>query len=463
MAIGALYLAALLTLLGIMAESVLGVACPELGVVEAANSMMLYVLLSLFIMRFFVQGLTRLNPECYQTLPVNRTVLAAFIVVRQLVAPANYLSLFAIIPFAVRYIGVAAGSGTAWRFIINAILLIWLNSMSASWLKRKVDKSVAASVVIFLIAGILAAGEYYHLFSLRGVSLIIFDCILQHWFMTPLLLLLSAGMYFLNIRFLTANYYIDRFVQSRQDKTGMKQQFSLLERMGATGALMAMQFKLMLRNKRLRNNVLFSVILLAYGLFFYSRGTEAPAMKFFYSFFLSGFLVLNLSKVIIKWDSDHFEALMTRNFPTRAYLQAYYYLLLMACVANFILITPYFLYGREIMVFLFSSFMIHIGITVPSVLFMALFSSRALKLSRTSVMNQEPFTFKRFIINMVVMLGPMSLVVFIYKKFGLSAACAVSVATGMVGLALQKLFLKLCTRIFLARKYILLSAFRENE
>ena len=98
----ALYMVGALLLFGFFLGDLLATADTSLNPVELFNSAMLWLIVGGVFFRFFIQQLNTLNLPAYQMLPVKRSSLVNFLILKPLISPLNYISLLLIIPFAIR-------------------------------------------------------------------------------------------------------------------------------------------------------------------------------------------------------------------------------------------------------------------------------------------------------------------------------------------------------------------------
>jgi len=200
-------------------------------------------------------------------------------------------------------------------------------------------------------------------------------------------------------------------------------------------------------------------------LIFYSGKTYAHnyGMLFFAAMFITGFLMLMFGQWVISWDSSHFDTLMTKNIPVRTYLNANYYLLMSFNVICFILTTPYFFFGMQIVYLHLAAFIFNIGVNVYLLIYLATYNNRRIDLTKSSAMNYQGTTYKSFLIVLPIMFLPMIIV------YGITALSSIKVALwtlsilGFAGILLRHQIMTLCVNQFNRRKYKLAEGFREGE
>lgn len=457
-----LYIGGLLFFMGFSLNKILE-EVPGGTPMELFNGAMLYLLLTGLLLRFMMQQLGTVNLNAYQVLPVNRSLLINFLLLKPLVSLANYVLLLVVIPFAVRSVAAYYTGGVALRFVVAFELMVWCNSLLASFLKRRFGSGLLSFVLVLVAFGAIFLLEYLHVFSLFDISRALFGFVV----MNPIGLLIPAGAvvlaFLLNKWFFAQNFYPEKFNSKLQNSRTATANLSFLDRFGVIGELISVQLKLMLRHKRTRTLLFFSAIFLLYGLMFYTNDHQSDGMRFFCSMFMTGILMFIYGQWSISWDSAHFDGILTKNIPTRTYVLSNYNLMLAFNVICFILTTPYFLFGSKIIYMHLTAFLFNTGCNIVFLLFFATFNNKRVDLSRSSAMNYQGTTYKSFLIVLPIMFFPILWVNVLAWLTSLSVALWSLAAMGLMGLILRKSLLNLCVKQFNNRKYIIAQGFREVE
>lgn len=460
-----LYMAVVFLFMGFALNSILEKADSTLNPMELFNGAMLYLILSGLAIRFLMQPLNTFNLPPYQLLPIKRSTLINFLLLKPLANPVNYFLLLIVVPFAVKSVVGYYSALMAVKFILSFIFIIWFNSLTASYLKRKFGNGLFQFILIILILPGIAALEYFKLFSLFNVSKSLYDFILLKPFGLIIPLTAVVAAYMLNKWFFTQNYYPEKFNSKiRGDKT-IAADLSFLNRFGITGDLLSLEIKLILRHKRTKSILYMSALFLFYGLFFYKNNLieNNNGMLFFAAMFVTGFLMLVLGQWIISWDGSHFDSLMTRNIPVRTYLNANYFLLLGFNVICFVLTTPYFFFGMKIVYLHLAAFLFNTGVNVYFLIFMATYKNTRIDLTKSSAMNYQGTSYKSMLIILPVMFFPILVVYILSAIFSLDVALWTLSLLGLTGIILHNPIMTLCVNQFNRRKYKLAEGFRQGE
>ena len=460
-----LYFASIFLFLGFFLGDILNEVSETLKPLEVFNGATLYILLAALTLRFFMQQLNTVNLPAFQSLPVKRSTLVNFLLLKPAFSFGNYMTLLVIIPFAVKSVLAYYSGAVAIRFVLNCILLIWFNMWIAAYLKRRFGSSLLALPVIVIILAGLAALEYFKLFSLFEVSRQIFDVLIINPFG---LLLTAAGAglaYGLNVWFFSLNYYPEKFNEKlKLNDSRVTGGFSFLERFGITGELISLQIRLILRHKRTKSLLYISAFFLVYGLIFYTNPLYAdqPGWLFFAAMFMTGILMLMYGQWVFSWESSYFDSILTKNIPIKTYMNANYYLLVAFNVITFILTTPYFFFGTKIIFLHIAAFLFNTGVNIFLLIFFGSFNTKRVDLNSRSSFNYQGTTYKSFLIIMPIMFLPMIIVGVLSWLVSMNAALIVLSVLGLLGIIFKEPLMKLSINQFNKRKYLMAAGFREN-
>jgi len=461
----ALYFLAVFILIGLMLPKILQEIAPQADPAALFTGSMIYALIALLLIRYVMQPLSRLNLESYQVLPVKRSVLVSYLVLKPLLNPLNYIVLCLVIPFAITGIHPAYGTAGAFRFILIIIGLIWFNTLMAPLLKRQFSNILTGTVALLAIGGGLAALEYFSIFSLFQLS----QDLVRFLTTTPVVWivvwLLSLLAFLLNKLFFARNYYPESFERKSKKREAGVQRFTFMERFGKIGEIISLEIKLVLRHKRTKSTLYTALFFLLYGLIFYPNPmyNQNTGWLLFVAIFVTGTGMLMFGQWIINWDGSHFDFLMTRDIDTRTYIRANYTLMLALCVVSFIATTPYFLFGRQIILYHLVAFVYNAGVNLYVYLFAATLNTKRLELSRGSSMNMQGVSYKNFLVMIPLLVIPISLIS-LFALFSATYIALIIIALmGLAGILFRDSLLSVIEKQFLRRKYALCTGFRKKE
>jgi len=461
----ALYFLAVFILIGLMLPRMLQEIAPQADPAAIFNGSIIYALIALLLIRYVMQPLSRLNLESYQVLPVKRSALVSYLVLKPLLNPLNYIVLCLVIPFAVTGIYPVYGTAGAFRFIFIILGLIWFNTLMAPLLKRQFSNILVGTVTLLAIGGGLAALEYFKILSLFALSQDLFGFLTGTPMIWISVWLLSLLAFLLNKLFFARNYYPESFERKNKKREAGIQRFTFMERFGKIGELISLEIRLVLRHKRTKSTLYTALFFLLYGLIFYPNPmyNQSPHWLLFVAIFVTGTGMLMFGQWIINWDGSHFDFLMTRDIDTHTYIRANYTLMLTLCIVSFIATTPYFLFGRQIILYHLVAFLYNAGVNIYVYLFAATLNTKRLDLSRGNSMNMQGVSYKNFLVMIPLLVIPITLIA-VFTLFSATYIALIIIALmGLAGILFRDSLLGVIEKQFLRRKYALCSGFRKKE
>jgi len=153
----ALYLLLNFLAVGYFLDVILGEAFSGQDIIEVANGFLLYTLLAGLITRFLAQSFPVLHIRPYLLLPLRRSRLYHYVLIRSVFNVVNLMPLVVALPFAFKAVYKQLGSagGTAW--LATVLALSFFNHYLAFYLKRQFNLRPLAIIGLLLLLGGLIA------------------------------------------------------------------------------------------------------------------------------------------------------------------------------------------------------------------------------------------------------------------------------------------------------------------
>jgi peptidoglycan/LPS O-acetylase OafA/YrhL len=137
--------------------------------------------------------------------------------------------------------------------------------------------------------------------------------------------------------------------------------------------------------------------------------------------------------------------------------------MLALCIVSFIATTPYFLFGRQIILYHLVAFVYNAGVNIYVYLFAATLNTKRLELSRGSSMNMQGVSYKNFLVMIPLLVIPISLIS-LFALFSATYIALIIIALmGLAGILFRDSLLSVIEKQFLRRKYALCTGFRKKE
>lgn len=284
----------------------------------------------------------------------------------------------------------------------------------------------------------------------------------------PISLLLLIGVvaltYYLNYKYLIANFYLDSFLKTKENIADSKD-YSWTRRFGSIAPFLQLDLKLIWRNKRPRTTVLLSILFLAYGFIFFSNPSykDIPAFYVFAGIFVTGIFMINFGQFIPSWDSNYFGLIHTQNIPFKNYLLSKAGLLTFSVVVLGLLSLPYGYFGWNIFGIILACILYNVGVNVLVILYAGSFNKKKIDLEKSPFMNYQGTGAAQWIVGFPLLFIPILCWYGIYKLTNQEIATIALATLGVVGVLLRSFFINKIVLGYQKRKYSTLQGFKQQE
>lgn len=429
------------------------------------NSLFLYYLAFEFIMRYMMQNLPVLDVQPYLHLPMKKSNIVHFLLVRSAVHLLNLLPLILFLPFALKVIVPQHSLATALVWAVS----VWLCSLTIHYLvvlfKKALDDNIFGILTLLAIIVLLGASDYYGWFRLSDVSASAFDSFVTSPALIIIPITLVAIAYILCFRFFRAAMYPEEISYRKTNATGTTQDFSFLKSFGLIGEMINVEMKLILRNKRPKNILYLSAFFLLYGLIFYTNDKYMeglPGILLFVGIFITGIFMINYGQLLFSWQGGHYDFTLTRPVSMREYVESKYWLLSAVTIICFVLSTPYLYFGWKILFVHLAMMLFNMGINVFVILNLAMWDPKKVDLQKGVTFNYEGVGIAQWIMSIPILLGPY----IFYLPFSFAGKPELGIAAvglaGVVGIIFRSKLIDLTTRRLMTRKYRIAAGFRKD-
>jgi len=431
----------------------------------ALNQWLIYYFLIVFMIRFFIQELPTMEISPLLHLPVDRRRISLFLNYRSLLSFFNFLPFLLFLPFAIQYLPAHYSAFTAFSWF----LALFFFEMSSNFLLIRIKRksTVTPSIILILIAiaiVVLLLGKY-DVFSLSVISGWYFGSLLLQpvWVIFPIA---TAGFFFWeNFRYTRNHLYLENLTKKAKPTENLSSHLAGLENRGKIGALILQEVKLLLRNKRSKQMLMFSIpLLLLYGLFFYpdAKNLTRFIILDFVGVFISGGFLIAYGQYILAWESCHFDFILASNIQTEEFFRAKYYLMTIPTFLLFLLTIPYVYFGINILFINFVFLFYNLGVNAPLLLFMASFNRKRMELDRGQMMNHQGIGINNFLNIIPILLFPILLSLLLNAFFSNTVSLWIIFGIGIMGIILHRQFINLAASFFKKNRYKIASGYRNT-
>ena len=388
-----------------------------------------------------------------------------FLLARNFVNPVNYISFLIFIPFAIRAVSnIYSGAAACW-WLFSLFLLILFVIYINVYIKRQMVVKPVVSLGCGLALVLLVALDYFKIFSVSEISLSMFNAVLTQplWALVPLLL--AAGVYLLNYRFLITHSYPEEIDRTNKKKQASVQSFGFVSRFGQIGELIGLELKLILRHKRPKQlfyNALFALVLLGVMFYAFPIYNKNVLLKNFIGIAIVGFMMTNYGQLLVAWEGKFFDGIISRKISLYDYFKAKYYLLILLCFVGYILTLPYAFFGMRILLVQTAGFLYSIGVNTYIMLLLAQHNRKRIDLSQSVTNNTQGMSASRFFQGLLMTFPLFFLMIFSAFKlidWGVGALAIL----GIIGLLCQKWIFQSIYRSFAKNIYKQAESFRSGS
>ncbi|WGK65789.1 DUF5687 family protein [Croceiramulus getboli] len=459
------YMTVALLSLGAGLYPILNKLVPEQNPVEVINGFFLLWLLFELVYRFFLQTLPVVKIKPLMIMPIKRNTVVHYVLLKSLFSFYNLIVLCIAGPFAAI---VAYKTEYTWSQMLVWLLAVFLLSLVINYANFIIKKRFTDNLkgLIPFLAGALLLGllEYFDLFSIRELlgTALNYVITLPYLVVVPLLMVLM--LYAWNLRNLREKFYLDAGLKSKAKQVSGSD-FAWTRRFGDMAAFLQLDLKLIWRNKRPRTTVILSILILAYGLIFYTNDIYAERMPFFFVFvgiFMTGIFMVNFGQFVPSWDSSYYSMMMAQNIPLRKYLESKAFLMSFSVVVLGILTTPYVYFGYDILMMNLVCALYNLGVNVPMIIYAGSFNKKRIDLEKSPFMNTQGTGAAQFLIILPLMVFPLLVFIPFQMLISFNAGLIALALCGIVGLLLRRPFMQKITEAYAKRKYAMISGFKEE-
>ena len=453
-----------LVLLGLFIDEVLKDLRPDSDPFIIFNGALIYYFGIDLVVRFFLYSLPVINVESYLHLPVKKSTVLNFILMKSAANIFNVLPLLVFIPFMLKVVVVNYTGIYALKWLLLMLILIFNNSFLLHYLKRRfIDKPLFAGV----FAGILVLAmvlDNLEVISLTGYSSMAIMFMVNNFGFILLALAVLILVYRINFTYLKSRMTLDEVNVKKQKKVDSLSRLTYLETFGDLGEMILLELKLIWRNKRCKSIISMSPIFIFYGLIFYPQEVYLEGWGFliFVGIFMTGGIMFNYGQYLLSWESNYFDGLMANNIDYYKHFKAKYYIIIATVIISYILTIPYVYFGMKVLIINTAMFLFNLGFLSFLLMYFASNNRKRLDLSKGAAFNYQGMGATNWIMILPFFLLP----ILVWVPFNLAGIPYWGITTigliGLISLTFHKSLMKIVVKRFERKKHIIAQGFRES-
>ncbi|MFA8342207.1 MAG: DUF5687 family protein [Rhodothermaceae bacterium] len=449
---------------GLTIQTILNDLAPGEDHIKLFNGFVLLYFLTELLIRFFVQKVHGFRVIPYLHLPVKRSLIKNYLLVKPFWSPFNFTPFLTVLPFAVMVLtkSYSASDIFCWLgFIFFFIQMI--NYLNLLVNRLALIRSVISIVFVVLLLFLLSA-EALEFFSLREFSAAFFTLPLENHFAIFIPFGGAILFYGLNYILLENRFYLDDLKVKAGKGLARFTNIDFSSRFGELGSYISLELKLLLRNKRPASTLLFGFPVLLYGFLAYGTETykDSYYMNIYWGVFLVSMFMIFYGQFIFGWESSYFDAVLGKNINIRKYIQAKFYLLAAFCTVSFLFTLPYGFFDANIWLINTNVYLFSIGVSSYAMIFMGTYARKRIDI-QAGLMSMQGKGAMQFVFIIPLLVAPILLALPINLFYGEFASSLFLGFLGLAGLILNKTIMDFLYRQFITQKYKMAEAFREAE
>ena len=445
---------------GLLAFKIIKKTYPTEDPFILVNSFLLFAIVGDLVFRYIMQKLPVMNIKPMLTLPIKKNKIVHYILVKSSFSFFNIMGLFFYIPFSIVLINEGYNASGVLGWLFSMILLI----QSANFLNFLINKNNVAfgMLLVLLIGGYLV--QHFEVFNLAAYVGKGFDFIYQNPITALIFLVLLIVLYIANYKQLRDEVYLDAII-SEKTKEINSSDLSFADKLGDLAPFIKNDLRLMWRNKRTKSSVWMVAVGLLYGLFFYPQPVykDLEIMYVLVGIFSTGTFLINFGQFIPAWDSGYYNMLMSQNFKYERYLTSKFTIMSISVIALFVLGIPYVYFGWKVLLVHFAAMIYNLGVNTHVILYGGTFNRKKINLDEKAAFNFQGTGAVQWLIGLPLMLLPMAIFGLINWLVSFEIATTTIAILGFIGIALHKKLMAAITKKYIANKYVMIHAFKQEN
>jgi len=459
----ALLFTAYFLMLGIFIPKILAESFPNADPLIKFNSIVLAYFAIDLIIRQLMQKLPTVSFKPLLLQNIRRSTIANYLLTRSVLNFFNVLPFFLLVPVTIQLVAEThSGIATA-AWFLSLFILVFSNHFLAIYLKWRFNEAEYGFIILLVALAGLFAINHFGIIDFSGGMGKLLDLILLYPAISIALLLLPVLFYFLNRQFLLSRMFINML--SAKQKEEKIHDYSWLDQLGENGRFIALELKLIWRNKRPRSLAMMTVLMLFYGLLVYKNQHGQPPPEFI--FILGGILLVGMFSISYgqffpAWHSNYFSMLMCQRLTMKQFLRSFYMLVTVISITCYFLTLPYALLYPKIIYTHLAMLLYNLGVNIPIMFWSGMYSKKRLDLSQSSAMNYQGVSATQWLGALPLMLGPISLFYLFKLAFGTVGAYAALGTLGFIGILFHSLIIDFFSKQYRKQKHQLIRNYKNS-
>ncbi len=431
------------------------------------NSGLAFVLALDFLVRFPFQRTPTQEVKPYLLLPVRRTRLIDFLLIRSGLSGFNAVWLFLFVPFAILTVTRFYGLWGVLTYCLGIWLLMLLNNYWFLLCKTLLGERIWWVLLPVAVYAALALGIFL---PEEDSPVLDFFLNLGEGFITGNAWVFLGMLASIAVLWFICSRIFRRLIYNELNKTEdttvqvkTLSEYKFLDRYGQVGEYMRLELKLMLRNKMCRKSLIsITVIMVAFSAIIAFTDVYGRDMNNFWVLYNYAICGLLFFSTLLGYEGNYMDGLMTRRESIRALLTAKYRLYAPALLAPFVLMLPGVAMGKITLLQSLSWMLFTAGPLYFFFFQVAVYNNQTVDLN-AKMTRRNAGTWMQNVMGLVVFALPIGLYYLLLLPFSETTTRWVIAALGAGFIGTSNLWINNVYRRLMRRRYQNMEGFRDSR
>jgi len=375
-----------------------------------------------YLLRFIVQTTPGMMVKPYILQPISRYTAIECFLIHEHVSGYNLMWLAMFIPYSIITLIAGENFGLVILELVISELLIILNSQIYLFFRTLINRTV-----LWLIPALI-------FYTLPFTPLIVklkestFDWMINtyraigiSWFFLPLLLLVIAGLFYVNRRF-QFKFVYEEISKKKERELKHVSQFAFFNRFGLTGEYLKLELKSNLRNKTMRTRCIYSLVaVIIFSLLVaYTSIYDSELMLNFWCLYCFALYGVTALIKIMGQEGNYIELLMMHRENIIALLKAKFWFYSAVLVIPFVIMLPAVFTGKYTLLMLMAYMLLTAGLLHFIIFQLAVYNKQTIPLQLKITAKGNFENGMQILIELLALFGPVIITGLGYLLVGLT-------------------------------------------
>ncbi len=238
-----------ITLLGFSLPTIIEKVTGEQDTTRVLNNYLVYFFLLEMMYRYFLQKMSVIELESFLHLPISRSKIVHFLLLRSFISPFNLIPILLFTPVFITAVSGDYGSTVAVFWLLTIIMTSWSVHWLMLWFKQSYGDQVIGIIMLFTIFLAGTGSAWYGWFNIGAFVAPFYTAALQGSLPYLLTLVLFVTTYLIAYVYYKQHAYIEE-IGKREKMWVVGDNITFFDRFGLAGAVADLELKLILRHKK---------------------------------------------------------------------------------------------------------------------------------------------------------------------------------------------------------------------